>query len=159
MQRFLSAIWSKSKVSHAEGLALMNVCMAATYDPQPRAPLGFRLPFHAETGELIAANWQRWLAHDPVHMVRRHAAALRSLRGLYMDCGWRDQYQIHYGCRILSRRLSAAGIPHRYEEFDDDHSDIDYRMDLSLPFLARAAGLIAAGYMLLYCRHRGGWRQ
>jgi enterochelin esterase-like enzyme len=138
VQRFLTAIWSKSKVSHAEGLALMNVCMAATYDPQPRAPLGFRLPFNAETGELIAANWQRWLAHDPVHMVRRHAAALRSLRGLYMDCGWRDQYQIHYGCRMLSRRLSAAGIAHRYEEFDDDHSDIDYRMDLSLPFLARA---------------------
>ena len=64
--------------------------------------------------------------------------SLRSLRGLYVDCGWRDQYHIHYGCRILARRLSAAGIAHRYEEFDDDHSDIDYRMDLSLPFLARA---------------------
>jgi hypothetical protein len=25
-----------------------------------------------------------------------------------------------------------------YEEFDDDHSDIDYRMDVSLPFLYRA---------------------
>lgn len=138
VQRFLDAVWKKTKVSHAEGLALMNVCMAATYDPQPRAPLGFRLPFNAETGELIAANWKRWLANDPIHMVSRYAAALRSLRGLYVDCGWRDQYHIHYGCRILARRLSAAGIVHRYEEFDDDHSDIDYRMDLSLPFLARA---------------------
>jgi hypothetical protein len=27
---------------------------------------------------------------------------------------------------------------HRYEEFDDDHSDVDYRMDVSLPFLYRA---------------------
>ena len=138
VRRFLDAIWKKSKVSRAEGLALMNLCMAASYDPQPQAPLGFRLPFNAETGELIAANWKRWLVHDPIHMVTRHAAALRSLRGLYVDCGWRDQYHIHYGCRILSRRLSAAGIAHRYEEFDDDHSDIDYRMDLSLPFLARA---------------------
>jgi hypothetical protein len=25
-----------------------------------------------------------------------------------------------------------------YEEFDDDHSDVDYRMDVSLPFLYRA---------------------
>ena len=33
--------------------------------------------------------------------------------------------------------LAAAGIRHRYEEFDDDHSDIDYRMDASLPFLYR----------------------
>jgi hypothetical protein len=29
-------------------------------------------------------------------------------------------------------------IRHRYEEFDDDHSDIDYRMDVSLPFLYRS---------------------
>ena len=40
--------------------------------------------------------------------------------------------------RILSKRLQAAGIEHRYEEFEDDHSDIDYRMDVSLPFLTRA---------------------
>ncbi len=138
VKRFLAAVWKKTKVSRAEGMALMNLCMAASYDPRPQAPLGFRLPFNAETGELIAANWKRWLVHDPIHMVTRYAAALRSLRGLYIDCGWRDQYHIHYGCRILASRLSAAGIAHRYEEFDDDHSDIDYRMDLSLPFLARA---------------------
>ncbi len=40
--------------------------------------------------------------------------------------------------RILSQRLAAAGIAHTYEEFDDNHSDIDYRMDVSLPFLYRA---------------------
>ena len=50
----------------------------------------------------------------------------------------RDQYHIHYGTRILSKRLAQAGIEHTYEEFDDNHSDVDYRMDVSLPFLARA---------------------
>jgi hypothetical protein len=40
--------------------------------------------------------------------------------------------------RILSKRLQSAGVEHRYEEFDDDHSDIDYRMNVSLPFLSRA---------------------
>ena len=39
---------------------------------------------------------------------------------------------------MLSRRLARAGIRHTYEEFDDNHSDIDYRMDVSLPFLYRA---------------------
>ena len=34
--------------------------------------------------------------------------------------------------------VSEAGIRHVYEEFDDDHSDVDYRMDVSLPFLYRA---------------------
>jgi enterochelin esterase-like enzyme len=37
-----------------------------------------------------------------------------------------DQPHIDYGSRILSQRFAEAGIRHRYEEFDDDHSDIDY---------------------------------
>jgi hypothetical protein len=36
------------------------------------------------------------------------------------------------------RRLNELGIAHRYEEFPDDHSDVDYRMDESLAFLAQA---------------------
>jgi hypothetical protein len=138
VRRFLEAVWSKHKLSHAEGHAIMNVCMAATYDPDPGVPLGFRLPFHLDTGELIEDRWQRWLEHDPVLLVKRHARNLRRLRGIYIDCGWRDQYHIHFGTRQLSWRLAEAGIVHRYEEFDDDHSDIDYRMDASLPFLYRA---------------------
>jgi S-formylglutathione hydrolase FrmB len=138
VRRFLDAMWKKYKLTHAEGHAIMNVCMAASYDPDPASPLGFRLPFHLDTGELIEPRWKRWLEHDPVLLVHRHARNLRKLRGLYIDCGWRDQYHIHFGARQLSRRLAAAGIAHRYEEFDDDHSDIDYRMDVSLPFLYRA---------------------
>jgi hypothetical protein len=29
-------------------------------------------------------------------------------------------------------------VPHVYQEFPDDHSSIDYRMDTSLPLLATA---------------------
>ena len=138
VRAFLDAVWGKHKVSMAEGHTLMNLCMAATYDPDPKAPNGFRLPFNLETGEVIAARWKRWQANDPVNMVRAHRKALASLRGIYIDCGSRDQYHIQYGSRILSKRLAQAGIRHTYEEFDDNHSDIDYRMDVSLPFLAKA---------------------
>jgi hypothetical protein len=31
-----------------------------------------------------------------------------------------------------------VGIACRYEEFPDNHSSVDYRMDESLPFVARA---------------------
>jgi len=112
--------------------------MAATYDPDPKAPLGFRLPFHLETGEFLAARWKRWQQHDPIRLVGKYARNLKTLKGIYVDCGWRDQYHIHYGTRILSLRLAEAGIRHRYEEFDDNHSDVDYRMDVSLPFLYKA---------------------
>jgi hypothetical protein len=138
IRRFLHSVWKKEKLSSAEGHCIMNLCMAATYDADPRAPLGFRVPFNLETGELIEERWRRWLRHDPVNLVARYRDNLKSLRGIYIDCGWRDQYQIHYGSRILSKRLAAAGIRHVYEEFDDNHSDIDYRMDVSLPFLYRA---------------------
>jgi hypothetical protein len=131
-------VWRKEKVTSAEGHCIMNLCMAATYDPDPGVALGFRLPCNLETGERIERRWQRWLASDPINMVQRYADNLKSLAGIYIDCGWRDQFHIHYGTRILSRRLSDIGIAHRYEEFDDDHSDIDYRMDVSLPFLYRA---------------------
>jgi S-formylglutathione hydrolase FrmB len=138
VRRFLDAVWKKEKLSGAEVHCIMNLCMAATYDPDPRAPLGFRLPFNLETGEAIPGRWRNWQRHDPVRLVERYRASLKSLRGIYVDCGWRDQYHIHFGSRILSLRLAEAGIRHRYEEFDDDHSDIDYRMDVSLPFLYRA---------------------
>jgi S-formylglutathione hydrolase FrmB len=138
IRRFLRHVWAKEKLSTAEGHCIMNLCMAATYDPDPRAPNGFRVPFNLESGEVIEERWRRWRAHDPIHLVARYRDNLRSLRGIYIDSGWRDQYHIHYGSRILSKRLSAAGIRHRYEEFDDNHSDIDYRMDVSLPFLYKA---------------------
>ena len=138
VKRFLEAVWKKEKLSHAEAHVIMNVCMAATYDPDPKAPLGFRLPFNLETGEKLDRRWRAWLKHDPILLVGKHAANLRTLKGIYIDCGWRDQYHIHYGTRLLSLRLAEAGIPHVYEEFDDNHSDVDYRMDVSLPFLYRA---------------------
>jgi hypothetical protein len=138
IRRFLEHVWNKPKLSPGEGHALMNLCMAATYDPDPEAPNGFRVPYHLESGELLPERWKRWQQHDPVRLVPRYARNLRRLNGIYIDCGWRDQYHIHYGTRQLSRALETAGIAHTYEEFDDNHSDIDYRMDASLPFLYRA---------------------
>jgi enterochelin esterase-like enzyme len=138
IKRFLQHVWKKEKLSTAESLCIMNICMAATYDPDPRAPLGFRVPVNLETGEAIWARWKQWHGHDPINLVARYRASLKSLRGIYIDCGWRDQYHIHFGTRILSQRLAEAGIRHTYQEFDDNHSDIDYRMDVSLPFLYRA---------------------
>ncbi len=57
----------------------------------------------------------------------KHARALKSLRGIYIDCVRANHYHIHYGTRIPTKRLAQAGIRHTYEEFEDNHSDIDYR--------------------------------
>lgn len=135
---FLKHVWKRERLNPAEVHCLMNLCMAATYDPDPAAPNGFRVPFNLETGELLPLRWRRWLRHDPVRLARRYAAKLATLKAVYIDCGWRDQYHIHYGCRQLSQVLHRHGVNHRYEEFDGTHSGIDHRLDISLPMLAKA---------------------
>src|ERR1700704_4862738 len=58
MRRFLAHVWKKEKLAMKETLCIMNLCMAATYDPDPKAPLGFRVPFNLESGEAIEERWR-----------------------------------------------------------------------------------------------------
>lgn len=136
---FLDACWSNPKPSNTDVMTLMMLCMAATYDPDPKAPLGFRLPYDLSDGSLLPKRWAKWLRHDPVQMVQdpKLRKNLKSLKAIFIDCGQRDQYHIHFGTRQLSNTLQRYNIKHRYEEFDGTHSGIDYRMDVSLPYLAR----------------------
>ena len=138
VRRFLEAVWVKEKLSLAEGHAIMNVCMAASYDPDPAAPLGFRLPFNLETGgdarralEALARERsdppRRPLPREPA-FAQGHLRRLRVARPVSHPLRGQDPL----GATAL------AGIRHTYEEFDDNHSDIDYRMNVSLPFLYRA---------------------
>jgi enterochelin esterase family protein len=126
---------------HEDLVALNILAMAAAYSPNPAAtPFGIDLPCDLETGAFRDGVWERWLAHDPILMLERHAEALRSMKLLFLDCGIRDEWHLHLGLRILVRRLGAAGIRHEVEEFDDGHMNVQYRYDVSLPKLARAIG-------------------
>lgn len=52
--------------------------------------------------------------------------------------GSRDQFALHYGARILHRRLERLGVPHEHREFDDDHTAVNYRYVVSLRRLCHA---------------------
>jgi len=140
VEGFIDHFHGTESVSGGDLHVMMVLAMAATYDPDPTAPKGVRLPVDLRTGVLEDEAWSRWLKHDPVHIVEEEGAQanLSSLRGLYIDCGARDQYFIHYGSRQLADRLTELKIAHRYEEFDGTHSGINHRMDESLPFLYSA---------------------
>ncbi len=140
IEAFLEAIEAAPKMKGSLFHALMILAMAASYDPDPEAYKGIRLPVDLRTCRLDEARWARWLAHDPLRLVEDSEvqANLKRLKVLFIDCGSRDQYMLHYGARQLTERLSALGIPHVYEEFDDDHSSVDYRLDRSLPLLYEA---------------------
>ena len=117
---------------------LMTLAMAATYDPCPESYLGIRLPVDLHTCERDTARWENWLAWDPLTLIDTHWRALTKLKGLFIDCGTMDQYNLVYGARQCHRKLNTYGVDHHYEEFPDTHSGIDYRMDVSLPFLVSA---------------------
>ena len=113
--------------------------MAAHYSPNPRSPhMGIDFPYDLETGEWRPDVWKRWRAWDPVNMVERYSRALRRMRLLYIDCGTKDQYNLIWGARTLHAKLTKLRIRHVYEEFEDTHSNIQYRYDTSLPMLWRA---------------------
>ncbi|MCX7553842.1 alpha/beta hydrolase-fold protein [Marinicella sp. S1101] len=133
IEKFIKRFWKAKKVMGSHILAMMHLCMAATYDGEDANDV--KLPFDLDTCELDAVRWQKWLAHDPVNRVTQSVTALQQLNGLYMDCGFRDQYYIHYGMRQLSKKLEKAQIEHTYTEFNGTHSGIDYRLDESLPYL------------------------
>lgn len=117
---------------------LIIVAMAHFYSPNADSPYGFDLPFDLTTGERRDDVFARWKQRDPVELVARHAEALRSLRLLWVECGTRDEFNLHHGARILKARLEGAEVPFHYEEFDDGHRSLNYRYDRTLPRLAEA---------------------
>ncbi len=137
VESFMSQLESSRKVGGDEMHTLMILAMAATYDPAPELPYGVRLPVNSMTCELDEALWQRWLAWDPARLIEKQSVqdSLNSLKGLFIDCGSSDQYSLVFGARRLANRLSELSIEHVYEEFPDNHSSVDYRMDISLPYL------------------------
>ena len=139
MGAWLRKFRSSPRKTHDGIMALNIIAMAAAYSPNVGAPPPFcDLPFDLETGVIDENVWKRWLAWDPLYLVDRHAAGLKKLRLLYLDCGREDEFYLELGARAFVKRLQAFGVPHEYEEFEDGHMNISYRMDVSLSKLSHA---------------------
>jgi enterochelin esterase-like enzyme len=138
IEKFFVHFEAKDKVTTEERRCRMFLAMGAYYDPDPTSFRNMRLPGDPYTAELISERWANWLRHDPVVVVEARAEELRKLKAVWLDCGNRDQFRIHFGMRRFHRTLEKRGVPHVYEEYNDDHTDVDYRMDKFLPVLAQA---------------------
>jgi S-formylglutathione hydrolase FrmB len=113
---------------------------AAAYSPDPDNPGKALLPFDIETGRLIDAVWERWLALDPVRMAPERAEALRSMRRVYLDAGKRDEYFLDLGATAFARELDALGVEHTLELFDAKHGGLTYRYPGAIRELVTALG-------------------
>jgi enterochelin esterase family protein len=145
LRPWLEKFEAKVQKKHEDLTVLNIVGMAAAYSPRAGVePYGIEFPCDLETGAFREDVWRRWLEHDPLTLLERHADALRSLRLLYLDCGTRDEWYLHLGARMFTRRLRELGIAHEHEEFDDGHMNVTYRYDVTLPKMSRALGAPAA---------------
>lgn len=108
-----------------DGLNIIG--MASCYSPNPESPWGFDLPFDTNTCEIQADVWQKWLEHDPVYLVEKHIKDLQSLKLFFIDAGTNDEFALDLGARVLVERLKQHDIPHKHEEFEGGHFNINYR--------------------------------
>ena len=137
VEAFWNQFAAQVKKKTSDFAALNILAMAACYSADAAEPLGIALPVDLYTCERKPDVWNRWLEWDPVEQLDRYGDHLRQLRLLYMDCGRQDQFALHFGARLMAKRLAARGIAYEYEEFDDNHTNIQYRYDVSLPKLAQ----------------------
>jgi enterochelin esterase-like enzyme len=137
IEGFMRSFLKKNRPSGRDYSTMMILAMAASYDPDESNPDRIRLPFDLRTCELIPERWKRWLEFDPLSLIEKNGAALRSLHALHIEVGRYDQYNILYGSRQLHDRLTELEVDCHYEEFDGTHSAIDWRLDSALPYLSR----------------------
>ncbi len=137
--RFLATFPQPPSERGRQWFTLVNMlAMASCYSPNADSAAGFDLPFDPSSGELRPEVWARWLAHDPVELVARHADALRRLHLYFLDCGRFDEHHLQLGNRVYTRRLQALGVPHVYEEFDGGHMNVAHRYEVSLQRVSEA---------------------
>jgi hypothetical protein len=134
--RFWEDFRSRPAFSKDSDHELLNAwCMAACYSADDDGSV--RLPFDPATGQLVPDVWARWLAWDPVRMVRCHADAVRSLRAIYVDAGKRDEFYLDLGAEAYRRALVDVGVRDlRFELFEATHTSIEYRYPLGVEYLA-----------------------
>jgi S-formylglutathione hydrolase FrmB len=132
---YVQAFERKHKRSTAEYTTIEMLAYAAAYSPRSANAFDLDLPFERASGALREEVFARWLAFDPAERVARHRAELARLRLRYLDCGRRDEYGLDIGARVVAQRIRDLGLSVRHEEFDDDHRNVGYRYEVSLPAL------------------------
>ncbi len=135
---FVEAFERKHKRNATEYTTMEMLAYTAAYSPRGATAFNLDLPFDRASGELREDVFARWLSFDPAERVATHRAELGRLRLRYLDCGRRDEYNLDVGSRVVAQRIRDLGLAVRHEEFDDDHRNVGYRYETSLPALAAA---------------------
>jgi S-formylglutathione hydrolase FrmB len=141
LYRYLDSIWPEAPAGPLEGndISFTVYSYSACFSPNPgRPPHYVDLPIAHPSGEILEDVWASWLAFDPVETVDARLEGLARLRGLLLDVGVADDFNIHWGHRLLSHRLRGAGIVHEVTENAGNHGGRSReRVQVALEWMAR----------------------
>lgn len=138
LKRFLTAFRDHPQRLKRDDWALLDIyAMSACYAADADGTIN--LPFDLGSGRLREEVWERFLAWDPVRMVPRYADALRSMRGIWIDAGKSDEFQLDLGAEAVRAELEKIGVGDPMVQFalhEGQHGGTDWRYPLALAWLA-----------------------
>jgi enterochelin esterase family protein len=146
--QFYNRIYPSAPNGPIEGDVISYMCygLSQAYTPNVNNP-PFYTDFAVEfpSGDVIDELWQKWLALDPVVSWEPRLDNLRQLQGLLLDAGRNDEFDLHYGHRILSKHLAGAGVRHDVEEHDGTHTSLLFdRIEFALGWFSDVLAFEAA---------------
>jgi enterochelin esterase-like enzyme len=114
-----------------------NLASAAAWSPNPdNPPLYLDLP--VQDGKVRPEIVARWVANAPLEMLEQYASNLQDYYDIAIDVGTEDG--LLESNRALHEALTRLRIPHRYEEYEGDHTNrVGERLERNvLPFFSKS---------------------
>jgi hypothetical protein len=112
-------------------------------DSDRRYATAFLLHAFGESATTVVspdATGERWRPpiEDVLDPVFGRMDNLRNLSGILLDAGFRDNYELQWGHRVLHHRLTEAGIAHDFTENPGNHGGrANERLQSALSWLGR----------------------
>lgn len=117
---------------------LLTLAMAPCFAPNLAKPgiLG-DLFFDLKTGSIVDEIWEKYLSWDPVRMVKKHQAALRSLKWIHLEAGLQDEHALQWGHRQIAAELAKLNIAYQIDEYPGRHSGHNWRFVQRLELMVK----------------------
>jgi S-formylglutathione hydrolase FrmB len=103
------------------GLAGLVVGLSANYTPRAGEPGRFDW-LYDDRGVWQPAVWARWIAADPLTLIRNRADAFGPAQRIYLDGAERDEFGANIGARQMAEVLRARKAPVDFYESPGHHS-------------------------------------
>lgn len=78
-------------------------------------------------GDIDKKIWGQWKKHDPLYFLNKRKLKLKNNKGIYIDVGNKDEFNLHFGARKINELFKQHKIKHHYSEFNGGHFDLGKR--------------------------------